>query len=424
MSTDSSEKNAAGFPRRGLFLATPPRTMGVAAHAAAAPAGPGDMVDLGRSYPFYRTGEGNAGQAGIRTPPQRYIMFMTFNVTAARQSDLQVLLARWSAAIAQMMRGGTVGQVEPAQPSAVGFDTGEALNLGPASLTVTVGLGPRLFAANQFGLVRKPPLLRDLRQLPSDAFEPGLTGGDLSLQACADDPQVAYHAIRDLARIAKMTGTAETGWTVMGFGRASAGKGQTTPRNLFGFKDGTRNITEAADFDRFVWIGDGPGWQRHGTYQVVRKIRMRIENWDTDRVSDQNNVFGRHKLSGAPLSGKAEFDTPDFTARGRRQAADSRDLACQPRRAREQRRAEDPASLLQLYRRHQPLRTAGRGAAVHFLPERSCAFRDATDEARRLRCPQRIHRAYRLGDLLRPPRAPRGKLCRPGSVCLRLARRA
>lgn len=113
-----------------------------------------------------------------------------------------------------------------------------------------------------------------------------------------------------------MTGTAETGWTVLGFGRASAGKGQSTPRNLFGFKDGTRNITEAADFDRFVWIGDGPGWQRHGTYQVVRKIRMRIENWDTDRVSDQNNVFGRHKLSGAPLSGKAEFDTPDFAARG------------------------------------------------------------------------------------------------------------
>ncbi len=318
MSNDSPKTNAAGLSRRGLFLATAAGTMGAgtmggAAHAAAAPA---DTVDLGRSYPFYRTEEGSAGQAGIRTPPQRYIMFMTFTVTAVRQSDLQVLLARWSAAIAQMMRGGTVGQVEPAQPSAVGFDTGEALNLGPASLTVTVGLGPRLFAANQFGLVRKPPLLRDLHQLPSDAFEPGLTGGDLSLQACADDPQVAYHAIRDLARIAKMTGAAETGWTVMGFGRASAGKGQSTPRNLFGFKDGTRNITEAADFDKFVWIGDGPDWQRHGTYQVVRKIRMRIENWDTDRVSDQNNVFGRHKLSGAPLSGKGEFDTPDFAASG------------------------------------------------------------------------------------------------------------
>src|SRR3546814_13391668 len=89
----------------------------------------------------------------------------------------------------------------------------------------------------------------------------------LSLQACADDPQVAYHAIRDLARIAKETGAAATRWTVMGFGRASAGKGQITPRNLLGFRDGTRNIKEAPEFDRFVWVKDGPAWQRHGSYQ-------------------------------------------------------------------------------------------------------------------------------------------------------------
>ncbi|WJV56155.1 Dyp-type peroxidase [Prodigiosinella aquatilis] len=119
--------------------------------------------------------------------------------------------------------------------------------------------------------------------------------------------------MRDLARIAKSTGAAATRWTLMGFGRASAGKGQSTPRNLFGFKDGTRNITEKADFDKYVWIKDGgPAWQQQGCYQVVRKIKMHIENWDTDRVSDQNNIFGRHKVSGAPLSGEKEFDTPDF----------------------------------------------------------------------------------------------------------------
>jgi deferrochelatase/peroxidase EfeB len=137
-------------------------------------------------------------------------------------------------------------------------------------------------------------------------------GGDLSLQACADDPQVAYHAIRDLARVAKDTGVAATRWSVLGFGRASAGKGQTTPRNLLGFKDGTRNIKESADFDQFVWVDDGPAWQRGGTYQVARKILLNIENWDTDRVSDQNNVIGRFKISGAPLTGAEEFDTPDF----------------------------------------------------------------------------------------------------------------
>ncbi len=145
-------------------------------------------------------------------------------------------------------------------------------------------------------------------------MKPALTGGDLSLQACADDPQVVYHAIRDLARIAKETGTASTRWAVMGFGRASAGKGQSTPRNLLGFKDGTRNIMEDADFEKYVWIKDkaSPPWQRYGSYQVVRKIQMNIENWDTDRVSDQNAVFGRHKISGAPLTGVREFDTPDF----------------------------------------------------------------------------------------------------------------
>ena len=269
-----------------------------------------ESIDFSVQHAFYREG----AQAGIDTPPQRHIMFMTFDLTSTNPRDLQVLLARWSSAIAQMMKGSTIGQVEPVRPQGIAGDTGEALELEPAALTVTVGLGPRIFS-DELGLAaHKPALMRELKTLPSDNFSPEFTGGDLSIQACADDPQVAYHAVRNLARIAKSTGTAATRWSVLGFGRASAGKGQTTPRNLFGFKDGTRNITEKADFDRFVWINDnGPAWQQGGSYQVVRKIRMHIENWDTDRISDQNAIFGRHKQSGAPLSGKQEFDTPDFT---------------------------------------------------------------------------------------------------------------
>lgn len=284
-------------------------TVSYAHGQATAARDPEDKIDLSRQYSFY----GHEGQVGISTPPQRHIMFMTFDLTTSTRQDLQVLLARWSSAIAQLMKGGTIGQVEPARDSGVGMDTGEAMDLGPASLTVTVGLGPRVFT-DTFGLTQhKPVLMRNLMQLPSDDMQPELTGGDLSLQACADDPQVAYHAIRDLARIAKSTGAAQTRWTVMGFGRASAGKGQSTPRNLFGFKDGTRNITGKADFDKYVWIKDGgPAWQQNGSYQVVRKIKIHIESWDTDRVSDQNNVFGRHKVSGAPLTGTKEFDTPDF----------------------------------------------------------------------------------------------------------------
>lgn len=283
---------------------------GAAGYAVRATAGAdGDAIDLSQTHPFYGTAE----QAGIRTAVQRHSVFMTFDFTGATAKNLQILLARWSASIAQLMAGKTVGEVEPERDTAIPGDTGEALELDPASLTVTVGLGPGLFG-DALGLAdRKPPLLRELT-LPTGGLDPRLTGGDLSVQACADDPQVAYHAVRALARIAKNSGAAATRWTVIGFGRAAAGAGQSTPRNLMGFKDGTRNVVTDADYDSFVRVSDGPAWTRHGSYQVVRKIQMHIENWDTDRIGDQNEVFGRHKASGAPLGGTDEFDTPDFTA--------------------------------------------------------------------------------------------------------------
>src|SRR5699024_9817265 len=201
------------------------------------------------------------------------------------------------------------------RPYAIGADTGEALNIGPANLTVTVGLGPNVFT-DTYGLAeKKPPKLRELRAMPSDNFDPGYTGGDLSIQACADDPQVAYHAVRDLARLAKETSVASTRWTMHGFFRNTAGRKKITPRNLFGFRDGTRNIKTPEQFDKFVWIKDGPRRQHNGTYQVVRKVKMKIETWDTNYVADQMRIFGRHKVSGAPLTGQREFDTPDFKAR-------------------------------------------------------------------------------------------------------------
>jgi deferrochelatase/peroxidase EfeB len=266
-----------------------------------------EVVDLTRSHPFYGSGH----QSGIETEQQRYSVYMTFDLTTPLPSDLQVLLARWSGAIAQMMRGLPIGSVEPTGTGAVALDTGEAYELSPASLTVTLGLGPGVFD-ERYGLAaKKPKHLAALPDLPSDQLLKAGTGGDLSLQACADDPQVAYHAIRDLTRMAR--GVATTRWTVFGFGRASAGKGQTTPRNLMGFKDGTRNIKEPADFSKFVWVGDDQAWTRGGSYQIARKIQMNIETWDADPIGDQQDVFGRTKAVGAPLTGKREFDTPDFT---------------------------------------------------------------------------------------------------------------
>ncbi|MBV9831884.1 MAG: deferrochelatase/peroxidase EfeB [Marmoricola sp.] len=275
-------------------------------------AGGGDTVDLTRSHEFY-TG---THQAGVETPPQRHCVFMTFDLTSSSRQDLQVLLARWSAGIATMMAGRPVGTVEPMRTDGVPGDTGEAYDLEPSSLTVTLGLGPGVFD-QRFGLAAKRPwLLHSLPTLPSDRLRPELTGGDLCLQACADDPQVAYHAIRDLARMAR--GTANTRWTVMGFGRASAGRGQSTPRNLMGFKDGTRNVKEHADLEEHVWLGRGDDveWMQGGTYQVARKIEMDIEIWDASTIATQQDVFGRTKQQGAPLSGGGEFTTPDFAATG------------------------------------------------------------------------------------------------------------
>ena len=82
-----------------------------------------------------------------------------------------------------------------------------------------------------------------------------------------------------------------------------------------GFKDGTRNISTDVDYDKFVWVsGSDQPWMNGGTYQVARKIRMLMETWDTDRVGNQQRIFGRLKESGAPLTGQTETDTPDFAA--------------------------------------------------------------------------------------------------------------
>jgi deferrochelatase/peroxidase EfeB len=313
--TPTEADASAGVSRRGFLggtggIATSGLLVGAVAGAAGAfgiAANTSSPTAAASVHPFYN----QPHQGGIKTEPQKYSVFMTYDLTTTSAQDLQVLLARWSAAIAQMVKGDTIGDPQPPGPSAVAQDSGEALDLGPEGLTVTVGLGPGVFD-ERFGLASKrPALLKDLPALPSDQLDPATTGGDLSLQACANDPQVAYHAIRNLSRMAR--GTAATRWTVTGFGRASAGPDQQTPRNLLGFKDGTRNIVDDADFAKWVWTnGDGQNWMRGGSYMVARKIHMNIEIWDTDRVSDQQDVFGRTKLVGAPLTGKHEHDTPHF----------------------------------------------------------------------------------------------------------------
>lgn len=255
-------------------------------------------------------------QAGIATPAQDRLAFAAFTVTTTDATSVAQMLGLWAAAAAQMTQGMPIGAVETA-PTRPPIDTGEATGLKPANLTITVGFGPSLFD-DRFGLAdRRPAALTPIPPLPGDTLQPARSGGDIGVQACADDPTVAFHAIRNFARLAR--GTAVLKWSQLGFGRTSAtSTSQETERNLLGFKDGTRNIKgeDTAALEGSVWVGaetDQP-WMRGGSYLVTRRIRMLIESWDTDFLADQENVFGRFKTSGAPLTGKAEFDPPDFAA--------------------------------------------------------------------------------------------------------------
>lgn len=259
--------------------------------------------------PFY-----GVHQGGIATPPQDHLVFSAFDLTATTPVELQLVLAKWSAAMAEMTAGRPVGKVEPTRGQGVPVDTGEATDMGPQGLTLTLGFGPSLFDG-RFGLEKFRPA--DFAQLPAMAGEslnPAMTGGDLCIQACANDPQVAYHAVRNLARMARTA--VRTKWTVLGFGRASAGANQSTPRNLMGFKDGTRNITAPDELAEHVWVGGEAQqpWMVGGSYLVARKIHMLIETWDEDPIGDQQSIFGRSKKDGAPLSGTQEHDVPDFHA--------------------------------------------------------------------------------------------------------------
>ena len=267
----------------------------------------------GQPVPFY-----GPHQGGILTDAQDRLAFAAFDVTSTDRADLVALLKTWSAAAEAMSRGVPVPgdstglEVPPA-------DTGETDGLPPSRLTVTIGFGPGLFD-DRFGLAaRRPTALATLPALPGEILDPTHTGGDIGVQACADDPQVAFHAIRNLARLGR--GTVVTRWTQLGFGRTSStGVGQATPRNLMGFKDGTRNVRSAdtALLDQHVWVGDeaGQAWLKGGSYQVIRRIRMFVETWDRDRLGDQEAVFGRFKQSGAPLTGHDEFEDPNYSAKG------------------------------------------------------------------------------------------------------------
>lgn len=246
-----------------------------------------------------------AHQAGIATPAQNDLQFAALDMVSSSVADLRRLLRMWSAAAARMTRGELVGSVRTGNRPPK--DTGEAVGLGPSDLTVTFGFGPSLFGSaghNRFGLVhRRPAPLVDLPSFLGDDLQPGISGGDLGIQVCANNQQVAFHAVHELLRLA--IGVAKPRWLVAGAGRTANSRPQPLPRNLMGFQDGTANIMaeETSALKRFVWASEpaSPAWMRGGSYLVARRIEIALGLWDSTGLESQEQTIGRHKVAGGVL---------------------------------------------------------------------------------------------------------------------------
>ena len=312
--------------RRGLFGALGAGALGAGAGAAAVfGSDVAVQAATGNSLAASVTPFFGRHQAGITTASQDRLYFAAFDVADGMdRAGLIQLLKEWTNASARMTQGLGAGTepVSAGDYEAPPEDTGEALGLSPAGLTITLGFGPSLFTdaagRDRFDIAgRRPAALVDLPAFPGEDLIAGSSDGDLCVQACSDDPQVAVHAIRNLSRIA--FGRAVMRWSQLGFGRTSSTtRAQVTARNLFGFKDGTSNL-KAEDTElvnRWVWAGREGDWMRDGSYLTVRKIQMRIETWDHQTLSDQEATIGRTKPAGAPLSGGTEYSALNFHAKG------------------------------------------------------------------------------------------------------------
>ncbi|MFJ7981670.1 iron uptake transporter deferrochelatase/peroxidase subunit [Lysinibacillus xylanilyticus] len=248
-------------------------------------------------------------QSGIITPVQTNIYFASLDVLFTSKKELQELFKQWTPLVVRLMNGELMVDLTTNTRVPTG-DTGEADGLNASNLSITIGVGPSLF--DKLGIQHlKPEELKDLPHFPKDQLQKEFTGGDLCIQACADDPQVAFHAVRNLVRAA--SGKVEIKWSQAGFNSFPAGGG--SPRNLFAFKDGTVNpsSTDEKDLNKVVWVDKG--WLKGGSYLVARKIQMHLETWDRTSLKDQEATFGRYRDSGAPFGKKKEFDDFDVEAK-------------------------------------------------------------------------------------------------------------
>ncbi|WP_432113933.1 iron uptake transporter deferrochelatase/peroxidase subunit [Streptomyces sp. S1] len=267
--------------------------------------GPAALTSVGSTQVMFH----GKHQAGITTPLQSRGHLIAFDLApGAGRKEAVALMRRWSATAKVLMAGKA-----PAE------DTGVALDAGPSSLTVTFGFGRTFF--DRTGLTaRRPAELDPLPAFSSDALDPRRSEGDLWVQIGADDALVAFHALRAVQKDAG--DAARVRWQMNGFNRSAGATARPmTARNLMGQVDGTRNPKPTdADFDRRIFVPAGitgaGEWMAGGSYAVVRRIRMLLDDWEKLPRDTQEKVIGRRKSDGAPLTGGTETTALDLDKRG------------------------------------------------------------------------------------------------------------
>ncbi|MFI5650579.1 iron uptake transporter deferrochelatase/peroxidase subunit [Streptomyces anulatus] len=285
---------------------------GAAGYAATRPEETAALTTVGASEAMFH----GKHQPGITAPLQARGHLVAFDLAAgAGRKEAAALLRRWSAVAKELM----AGRPAAGGPDGPGHDTGIALDAGPSALTVTFGFGRTFFART--GLTaRLPAALDPLPAFSADALDAERSNGDLWVQIGADDALVAFHALRALQKEA--AGTARVRWQMNGFNRTPGATARPmTARNLMGQIDGTGNPKPAdEDFDRRVFVPASPGkpqeWMEGGSYAVVRRIRMLLDDWEKLPVERQERVIGRRKADGAPLSGGTETTEMDLDKAG------------------------------------------------------------------------------------------------------------
>jgi len=258
------------------------------------------LEEANQAIPFY-----GKRQSGITTPIQRQVYFAVLDLATEDLETIRGIFKSWTTYIARMMQGELV-EAYKSNTMLPPTDTGEAVGMGTERLTITVGVSPTFLDKLKL-TSKKLPELEDLPKFARDQLQEDFTGGDICIQACAEDAQVAFHAVRNLLRKGREHLTLK--WSQTGY--AAITSQGSTPRNLFGFKDGTANVTSQDDFDRVIWC-DQDNWMKNGTYLIVRRVQMHLETWDRTSLKEQENTFGRHRDSGAPLGAVDEFDPVDL----------------------------------------------------------------------------------------------------------------